>query len=222
MALTVTTPFMNLELPVPTQQLGPDWAVELNAALDLVDSHNHTSGQGVQIPTAGLNINAHLSFDGYKATDLFSTQYELQSVPLTGASNANSVSVSSGNLYFTNGSGTSVQITSGGSVVSVPASTNSLEYSTANSDLTIDPTDTFVTIAVDTTSSRTITLPLASAVATGRFYVIKDATGDSETNPLSLEAAGSDVIDGEVAQELRSSYGAIWAQSDGVSNWVII
>ncbi len=217
-----TTPFMNLEIPTVSVTIGPDWATELNAAFDLIDAHNHASGNGVPIPVAGLNINANLSFDGNKAYDLFSTQYEAISVPLTGASNANSVSVSGGNLYYTNGSGVSVQITSGGSVVSVPASTNTLEYSTLAGNLTIDPSDTFVTIATDTTSSRTVTLPLASAVATGRFYVIKDSSGNSNANPLTLAAAGSDLIDGEVDQTLQSDYGSIWVQSDGVSKWDIL
>src|SRR6185369_1236390 len=121
MADSYTTPFMDLELPTVSVQIGPAWADELNAALEIIDSHNHTSGSGVQIPTAGLNINANLSTNGYKIYDLFSTQYDPVTVPLTGASNANSVSVSGGDLYFTTGSGISVQITSGGSVVSVPA-----------------------------------------------------------------------------------------------------
>lgn len=222
MSFTTTTTFMNLVLPIPTQEIGPDWAEELNTAFEVIDSHNHASGNGVKVTPAGLNINTHLDFQESKAYNLFSTQYDDMDTPLSGASNANSVSVSGGNLYFTNGSGISVQITSGGSVVSVPTSTDSFEYTTANNDLTIDPSDTFVVIALDTTSSRTVTLPLASAVATGRIYVLKDATGDSNTNPASFEAAGSDLIDGEATQTLQSDYGSIMVIGDGVSNWRII
>jgi hypothetical protein len=213
---------MNLDLPVPTQTLGPLWATELNDALDVIDSHDHTNGKGVQIPTSGLNINANLDFNGYKPFDLLSTQYALQNSTLTGASNANSVYVVSGNLYYTNGSGIAVQVTSGGSVVSTPANTVSLEYISVNTNLAINPSDTFVTLGVDTTASRTITLPLASAVVTGRIYIIKDATGDSNANPITLDADGSDQIDGAASQNLSSDYGAWMVQTDGVSNWSFV
>ncbi len=219
MADTSTTEFMNLVLPTPTVQIGPTWAEELNDALEIVDAHDHTSGSGVQIPTAGININAHLSANEYKIYDLFSTQYDPVTVPLTGASNANSISVSAGNLYYTNGSGVSVQITSGGSVVSTPAQVQALEYVSVNSNLAIDPSDTFVFISVDTTSSRTITLPLASSVATGRIYYIKDSTGDSNTNPITVNPSGSDVIDEAATMSLYSNYASIGFISNGVSSW---
>lgn len=213
------SPFMNLQLPTVSVTLGPEWAVEINEALEAVDAHTHTSGSGVQIPTAGLNINAHLDFQGYKAYDLFSTQFDPVNVPLTGASNANSVSVSAGNLYFTNGSGISVQITSGGSVVSTPAQVENLQYDTVASNLTIGASDNYVFLAVDTTSSRTITLPLASSVATGRIYYIKDATGDSNTNPITVDASGSDLIDGAADVDLYSNYSCTGFISNGVDAW---
>lgn len=213
------TSFMNLDLPTPTITLGPEYAEMLNQAFEVIDSHTHTSGSGVPVPTAGLNINAHLPFNGYKAYELFSTQFDPVNVPLTGASNANSVSVSAGNLYFTNGSGISVQITDGGSVVSVPAQLQTLEIVSVTTNLTINSSDTFVFLNVDTTSSRTITLPLASSVATGRIYYIKDETGDSNTNPVTIDASGSDLIDGEANQTLASDYGCVGYISNGVNSW---
>lgn len=216
MALSYTTPFMDLELPVVSEQIGPTWADELNAALEVIDAHTHASGRGVQVPTAGLNINAALSFNGVKAYDLFSTQYDPVTVPLTGASNANSVSVSGGNLYYTNGSGISVQITSGGSVVSVPAQVQAFEYATVASNLAINASDTFVFLSIDTTSSRTITLPLASAVATGRIYYLKDRSGLSNTNPVTIATSGSDTVD---SSTLSSNFGCIGYISNGVSRW---
>lgn len=216
-----TTPFMNLSLPVVSQTLGPEWAVEVNAAFEVIDGHTHTSGSGTQIPTAGINFNAHVPFNGYKAYELFSTQYDPVLVPLTGASNANSVSVSGGNLYYTNGSGISVQITSGGAVVSTPAEVQALNVTSISGNLTIDPSDEFVFINVDTTSSRTITLPLASAVTTGRIYYVKDETGDSNTNPITVQAAGSDIIDGEASIEQASNFGCNGYISNGVDSWSI-
>ena len=49
----------NMSLITPT--LGGDsgtWDDKINAALGLVDAHDHTSGKGVAIVSAALNINA--------------------------------------------------------------------------------------------------------------------------------------------------------------------
>ena len=216
------TNFMNLDLPTVSVTLGPEWATELNDALELVDAHDHTSGKGKKVPTAGIDINAHLNFQEYKAYNLYSTQYDEQSVPLTGASNAGSVHMSGGDLYFTNSSGTAIQLTDGGSVVTSPGTVQSLEYTFTNGSLVIDPSDTFVTVGVDTTSSRTITLPLASAVAAGRIYVIKDLTGDSRTNPMTIAVQGSDTLDGETSLEVASDYQAVMVTTNGVDTWAII
>ena len=123
-----TTNFMNIDLPTVSVTLGPEWATEINAAITTIDEHDHTSGKGTTIPTAGLNINADLSYNSsYKATDLLSTQYTSQGATLTGASNINSVYAVSGNLYFTNGSGTAVQVTDGGALVATPSTFSTLE-----------------------------------------------------------------------------------------------
>lgn len=213
------TNFMNLDLPVVTNTLGPEWATKLNAALDVVDAHDHTSGKGTQVPTAGLNINADLSINNNRVSDLLSTKYTSQASALSGASNVNSVSVSSGNLYYTNASGIAVQLTDGNSVVSSPSTFETLNFTNINSNLTILPSDTFVFIAVDTAASRTITLPLASSVSVGRVYAIKDSTGTANANPIILARQGSDLIDGDSSYNFDSNYGAVWVITDGVSNW---
>jgi hypothetical protein len=216
--MAITT-FMNIDLPTVSTTLGPEWATKLNAGLTTVDEHDHTSGKGTQIPTAGININANLSFNSFKPIDLLSTQYDSQVSALSGASNANSVFVLSGDLYFTNGSGTAVQVTTGTSLVSSPATFSTLEFTSINSNLTISPSDTFVFIAVDTGASRTIDLPLAANVSQGRVYAIKDSTGTANANPITIARQGSDLIDGATSFDFDSNYGSIWYITDGVSNW---
>jgi hypothetical protein len=213
------TNFMNLDLPVVTTTLGPEWATKLNTALTAVDEHNHTSGKGTKVPTAGLNVNADLSFNSNRASSLLSSKYTSQVSSLSGATNANSVYVVSGDLYYTNSSGTAVQLTTGNSIVSSPATFETLNFTSINSNLTILPADTFVFIAVDTSASRTITLPLASSVAEGRVYAIKDSTGSANANPIVVDRQGSDLIDGESSYNFDSNYGAVWLITDGISNW---
>lgn len=118
-----TTPNMNLDLPVVSSTAGPEWATKNNTALSTVDRHDHTPGKGVQVPAAGINIDNTLSANSNTINELRSTQYNSQSSNLRGAAEANSVHVKDGDLWYTNSSGTAVQVTSGNSVVAA-ASTN--------------------------------------------------------------------------------------------------
>lgn len=217
----MATTYLNLTLPTPTVTLGPEWATEIVTAFETIDFHDHTPGFGKLIPIAGLDINDDLNFQFNKIFGLFSTQFVNQTSPLSGAPNAGSVSISGGNLYFTNGGGVPVQITNGGSVITVPATIQTLQTASVNTNLTISPSSTFVYLIVDTTASRTITLPLASAVAGGRLYVIKDANGLSDTNPVTITVQGGDTLDGTSSFSLDSNYGTIWVVGDGASKWFI-
>ena len=66
----MATSFLNLTLPTVTVTLGPTWATQINAAFEVIDEHDHTSGKGVQIPTAGLNINDDLDFNDNAAQNI--------------------------------------------------------------------------------------------------------------------------------------------------------
>jgi hypothetical protein len=215
------TTFMNLNLPTPTVTLGPEWANQLNAALEVIDQHDHTSDKGQRVPTAGLNINEDLDFNSNKALSLQSIQLTEQPAPLDGATNASSVYVSTGDLYYTNTSGVAVQLTTGGSIVSTPSSASTFETVAVNSDLSIAPASTFVFLIVDTTLSRTIDLPAASSVAAGRIYIIKDANGLSNTNPITVNAQAGDTLDNESSQLLNTNEGSWMLIGNGLDSWYI-
>lgn len=221
MPATTTTTFLNLTLPVPTVRLGPAWASDIVTAFETIDSHDHTSGKGQQVPAAGLNINGNLDIQSNSLTDVASVLFDPVGATPSGSTFANGVSVYDGDLYFTNTSGTAVQITDGGSLVSSPGNAQIFETQSVGASLTISPSDTFVYLVVDTTADRTITLPLANAVSAGRIYIIKDSSGQSLDNNITLAAAGSDTIDGETSQTLNSNYGSWTIVGDGSSNWYI-
>jgi hypothetical protein len=114
---TIITPNMGLILPVVGQEPGPTWASDQNASGVIIDQHNHTSGQGVQIPTAGLNINTDLPFNSNNATLLNSVRWNNLASPLSGsAPNLTCGYVAAGELYYNDASGNQVQITKAGSV----------------------------------------------------------------------------------------------------------
>ena len=217
-----TTAFMNLTLPDPTVTLGPTWATQLNTAMDTIDAHDHTPGKGTQIKTAGILINADLEFNNFRVTELKSTRYNDNASTLTGASNSLSLYSTFGDLYWTNSSGTAVQITDGGALVAAPGSITGYQTTSITSDIVIGPADTFTYLIVDTTVARQITLPLANSVAAGRLYIIKDASGNAQIDNITIVSAGSDTIDGTTANvTLDSNYGSWDIVGDGVDAWYV-
>lgn len=110
---TINTPYMNLNLPVPTSEPGPQWAVELNAALGLVDSHNHSTGQGAPILAASININSDLAFNNNNLNTVRSMRFQNQGSPLSLPADVTSIYASGGDLWYNNLSGQQVKITSG-------------------------------------------------------------------------------------------------------------
>lgn len=108
----MTTPNMALTLPVVSQTPGPTWASEINADLSLIDSHNHTSGNGALVPVSGLDINADLSL----ATNALTNVERVGLLDQASLASLNSVYANNGELWWNDGSGNNVQITSGGTV----------------------------------------------------------------------------------------------------------
>lgn len=209
---------MNLDLPTVSVTLGPEWASDLNDALVLIDAHDHTSGKGLSITPSAININAALSFNGQSAEDVGYLNLESQLITSLNPLLVYSVT---GDLYWNNGSAVPVQITAGGSVVSAPASLTVMEYATLAVDTSISPATTNVVYGIDTTAPRTITLPNASTVAAGRFFVLKDASGLSETNTLTIAAAGGNTIDGNASVSINSNFGSHMFVSNGVDTFLI-
>jgi hypothetical protein len=215
----MATPNMNLDLPVVSVTLGPEWAIELNAVLTVIDGHDHSSGFGTSVKPAGLDIDSDLDFQGNRAFNLKSSKYTDQVATLTGATNASSVYSKSGDLWWTNGSGIAVQLTSGSSIISTPSNVESFQYDSVNTNLTIGPADPYVVVNVDCSVIRTITLPSASAVSPGRIYAIKDGTNQSETNNMTITPDGADTIDLGASVLVNSNGACVFLASNGVSNW---
>lgn len=106
---------MSLPIPIVGVETGPLYASDLNNSLLIVDAHNHSSGSGVQINPAGLNINTDLTFSGNNATNL-------RSIRLTPSTVADPADIGCvfennvGDLWYNNSIGQQVQITSGNAV----------------------------------------------------------------------------------------------------------
>lgn len=215
----MSTANMSLNLPTVTVTLGPTWANQVNAAFEVIDAHDHSSGKGVSIKPSGLDLTSDLDFQSNRAINLKSTKYTDQASTLIGATNSSSIYSVLGNLYYTNGSGIAIQLTDGGSVITVPASTDNFQFNAINTSLTIGPADPYVIIDLDCSASRTITLPPASAVSPGRIYMVKDATNSSESFPATVLPNGADTIDLAASDIINSNGAARFYACNGVDKW---
>jgi hypothetical protein len=200
-AASAATPLMNLSLPTPGTTTGPQWASMLNTAIETIDSHNHTSGQGARVPTAGLNINADLTFNNYNQDYVNSTRFTNQSSTLAGASDLRSLYVVNGDLYFNNSSGTAVRITDGGAI-NVAA---------------------LGTIGGDYGGSNAASVTFAELTSTYSFLESTGIVAKMSTGPISLfqETSGALGVTLQSPNSLGSAYTLTLPTAQGSANNVM-
>ncbi len=65
----------------------------------------------------------------------------------------------------------------------------------------------------------TATLPTAASVGTNLLLVVKDMAGTAGTNHITIQAGGTDKIDGAASLTITANYSAVRLICDGSSNW---
>lgn len=206
---------MSLNLPTVGVTAGPTYATQVNTAFEDVDAHDHTTGKGVQVPSAGININANLEFNDYALLEIGYAAFTASAAPST----TKSVYVAtSGDLYYYNASGTSVQLTNGGSINA--AGSGLLSYSSIGAyPYSVLTTDAQKVLGVDTSAARTLNLPAAS---NEMAFWVKDEVGTASTYNITVSANGGDTIDGASSWTLNEDWGARMFISDGTSSWAVL
>lgn len=203
MANTTLSPNMNLVVPTVGVDPGPDWANNLNASLNIIDSHNHSAGQGVQISPAGLDINSDLTMQVNNLTDTKSVIFEAQNSPLSGGAYIGCIYVSGKDLYYNDEDGNQVRITTGGnvnagagSITGLPSGTASASFgggaftwrSATNTPATMNVGPLVVGAA--TLNSNTVTIsPLTSLAAS--YSMTFPAALPAATSIYAVSAAGA-------------------------------
>jgi hypothetical protein len=212
-----TTTEMELDLPTPEVTTGPTWAEQLNTALTTLDTHDHSEGKGSRITPAGMTINDDIEMNDNAVTEAKAVSFEAQSTA-TGIESG-SVYRKDGNLWWKNGAGTEVQVTSGSSVNASGTGTITLD-TPASFPYSVVSGDAQKVLAIDTSAARTLNLPAAT---TAMFVMVKDKTGSAQTNNITVAPNGTDTIEGVNASWVistnRASVGFI---SDGVSAWYVV
>ena len=127
----MTTPNMSLVLPVDHASADV-WDVVLDAVFNLIDAHDHTSGKGVQIPSAAIGVNADVSWAGFALTHAKGVAFtEQAAASVSSYSDLLYVDSTTHDLMFRNSTGTNVKITDGATLnVSIVGGIGG-DYSTA-------------------------------------------------------------------------------------------
>lgn len=106
-----TLPYMGLVTPVIKGDRGA-WDGKLNAIFTRVDSHDHTAGKGIVIPTAGLGIDEDLPMGGNGFTGVAKVNFTTITAPTTGSKDL-FVNAADNELYWRSNAGVNVKLTSG-------------------------------------------------------------------------------------------------------------
>lgn len=122
MTFTSTSPDMLLPIPDIGTELGPQYAIDINNCLTIIDAHSHLPGSGVPIVAAALNINADIPFNANNITGLRALRFTPQSIiPPTGL-DLGELFESGVDLYYNDGAGNQIRITQSGGLAGTPGS----------------------------------------------------------------------------------------------------
>lgn len=220
MANFTIDPNTGINIPTPGVDPGPDYATNVSNGLSKLSSLTHTgpsNQDGLQIPSAGLNINSDLTFQNNNATNLRSTRLISQSLNISGPSDLNCLYDVSGNLWFNNGLGQQIQVTVGSSVVAPTSIFYNQQVISTNT--TIASNSITQSFLINTGSPIIITLPTASAMPAGRFFIFYDQSGSANTNNVTIRTSSTDTINGSTSILLKTNYGSLMLMGDGIATW---
>jgi len=200
-------PNMSIVLP----SLGGDagiWDDEINAALTILDAHDHTSGKGPRVPTAGLNINADLTFAGFTATNLGKIAFSTIAAPSSGSKNL-FVNTADNELYWRTNGGTNVKLTNGTSINTTLVGGIVGDYSSVGAEVAYDDANDRYTFKQQGTkpwariacgpvrifefnTTESVFVELAVAAALGASYTVTyPAALPGSTSLVTIDSSGN-------------------------------
>lgn len=181
---------MNITIPVPTATPGPEYAQQVSTGIETITTHNHTTGQGNPVPSAGLNINADLPFNEFTPTNMGAAAFVSLATALANVL-LNRIYVVEGDFYLNDGQGRSIRLTQNGEIVNGAA---------GNIQGLVDPASASYNPSIGTfTWEKGANIPAAMDFAE---LVMRNATTPTNSLthqvPLSLAAAVTVILAGAV------------------------
>lgn len=163
---------MGLVLPTENDDAG-DWDGLLNTALEAVDEHDHTTGKGLPITPAALDIDDDVDMQGQSIIGARSIDMDavLSSV-VSGRVRAMYWNSADGNLYVVNGSGQAIQVTNGSALdVSVVGGIGG-DYTTSDAEVQYDFTNDRYKFLSDASPETYSKIAAASALLKNSTYFL--------------------------------------------------
>lgn len=222
--MSTLSPNMNLVLPTIGIDSGLTWEQSVNINSGILDGHNHSIGSGVQINPSGMNINADLPFNGFNAITLRSARFDSQGSPISLAADLDCIYVSGVDLYYNDGNGNQVRLTSGGTVNAtssgISSGTNTASFSSS-------------TLVVDSASNTPANIQVASVLigntgVSGSKFITLSPTGTlpanyslnlpalpAQTNVMTLDTSGN--MSSITYDQVGSNMTSVGANAIGVS-----
>lgn len=211
------SPNMNLILPTVGQEPGPTWASDLNTSLSILDTHDHSSGNGLTITPAGITISSDLSFIANNATNLRSSRYSSQVSALALPTDLNAFYVLNGDAYFVDGLGNNIRFTQGGSIAGATGSITGLMSPASVTYVSGTPAFVFQSDASTSANLDGGSLTIRENVASANGITINSPTSLAANYSLTLPLAPP----GSTSLVQMSSSGVISA-SNTVSNTLVL
>lgn len=202
-----TTPNMLIDKPVLGGDAGT-WDDKINAAIDTIDAHDHSIGRGTTVKTAGISINADLTFSSlYAPINLHRITFA-SIVALTGNNKSLFVNTADNELYWRSNAGTNVKLTSG-AALNVAAFTGGIggDYTAVGAALNFDDAGDRYTLKqqsnlwarmasgdvrlfeTGTTDSVFVGLAAPAALA-GSYTITMPLAAPAATRPVQMSSAG--------------------------------
>lgn len=197
------TPNMSLPVPVVGNEVGPQWATDINGCMTILDGHTHAAGSGTQITPSGLNINSDLTVVNNNIITIRSSRYNPQSAPLALAADVGAVYVSGVDLYYNDVNGIQIRLTQAGSIVGTSGSITGLVSPASASYNSLNGTFVFqqnvntaanidvasVIVRKTTASSNGITIQAPTGLASDYSLILPALPG--VLSVMSLDASGN-------------------------------
>lgn len=180
----------NMSMPVPTvsEAPGPGWATNLDASLSIIDSHNHSSGQGVAINPSGLDINSDLPYNNNNATSVRSVNFYAQSATISLPTDIGCLYVAGVDLYYNDENGNVIRITQSGSVTGSSGTITGLPSGTASASYSAG-TFTFQSATNTPAAMNVGPLTFAQSVANSKNITLNANSGQAANYSITFPAA---------------------------------
>jgi hypothetical protein len=186
---------MGLQIPATGVTPGPEWMDAIVQSLNILDQHNHSTGLGVPIGSNGLGLTSDLSLSNFSLTTIASLVFSPQSISTLSALYVNGV-----DLYFNDGNGNTVRMTSGGTVNATSSGISSgtatasfvggvlVVNAAANTPANIQGASILIGDSIANTKYVTLSAPNALAA---NYQMFLPASLPATTRLVTLDSAGN-------------------------------